>query len=631
MGGIVGKLSFDPREQLSLPTVARMLDASVDALEPGRGLYTAPGIAIGWSGRADRTPSSAATHECETLHAAADARLTNAEALRGELENLGHRFRGETDAEVILRAFEQWGARAFRRLRGPFACAIWDPMQRRLIVARDHIGIIPIYFAVLRNHGIVFASEVDALLREPGVGREWCPAGIDAYLTVGYIPAPLSPYQRISKLEAAHILVVEGRRLHVEPYWDLPVSASEGSIPDEDLITAAGRRLRRAVGEQTADGEAGVLLYSGGTASTSLLWGAADTRPAVVTVAAEQEQSELVRSEHAASLLGRRRELESFAADVPALARQLAAVCGEPLADPSAIIQFATFAVASRYGDCALAAHGATTLWAGYPRHRVERIEIAARTLLRRPLATLGAGVGAWLQDSVRGARALSHLALPPADACAVKHAYGFWDDDHRRTLYTRGFAWAVRDSNPFARHLELYASRDSADPLDRAIYVDARTFLPDSLLPAAQCAARAAGVRLRLPMLDVDFVDYAASMPIRLKQGASADLYALLALLARELPQSAMPAARRVPSRHPWLGPALRALVPSVLLGPRFDTRGIVSRPRLRALWKEHQSGRRNHAQRLWSLLMLEFWFRNAIDGNAADVPIEYAVLKAA
>jgi asparagine synthase (glutamine-hydrolysing) len=122
-----------------------------------------------------------------------------------------------------------------------------------------------------------------------------------------------------------------------------------------------------------------------------------------------------------------------------------------------------------------------------------------------------------------------------------------------------------------------------------------------------------------------------AASTPFRLKQRGGADLYALYALLARELPPAAMPPARRVPTRHPWLGAALKTLVPDVLLGPRFDSRGIVSRPMLRQLWSDHQSGRRNHAHRLWSLVMLEFWFRHAIDGNAADVPTEYAVLKVA
>ena len=347
-----------------------------------------------------------------------------------------------------------------------------------------------------------------------------------------------------------------------------------------------------------------------------------------MTVALDQEASDVVRSGRAASMLGRSREIESITPDAALLARRLAAACDEPLADPAAISQLSMCLGVRRHAEDALSAHGAATLWAGYARHRVERIEAIARTWLARPLASLSAEIGRSLADSVRGARALSHLGMPAADAYAAKHAYGLWDDDHRRTLYTRRFAWDVRDNNPFTRHLELYAWRDTTDPLDRALYVDAHTFLPDGMLPMATAAARAADLHLRFPALDVDFVECAAATPTALKQRGPAGMYALRALIARELPVSLLPPARRVPERHPWLRSALTALVPRVLLGPRFDERGIVSRPALRQLWNEHQSGRRNHGHRLWSLVMLELWFRDVIDGNAADVPIEYAVL---
>jgi asparagine synthase (glutamine-hydrolysing) len=286
---------------------------------------------------------------------------------------------------------------------------------------------------------------------------------------------------------------------------------------------------------------------------------------------------------------------------------------------------------AGRHVRAPLAAHGGSTLWAGHARHRVERLEMAVRSVLVRPLAAIGAELGRSLQDAVKGARALSHLAMDPAGAYAAKHAYGFWEDEQRRALYTRGFAWQVRDSNPFARHLELYAARATADPLDRALYVDAHTSLPDSVLAVAESCARAAGIDVRYPLLDRELVACAASMPAGLKQRGAAGMYALRTLLARELPPALMPAARRLPARHPWLRPALQTLVPSVLLSPRFDGRGVVSRPALRQLWSEHESRHRDHSHRLWSLVMLELWFRDAIDGNAAEEPPEYAVLKAA
>jgi asparagine synthase (glutamine-hydrolysing) len=382
------------------------------------------------------------------------------------------------------------------------------------------------------------------------------------------------------------------------------------------------------VADQAVAGDTTGFLYSGGTASTALLSAAATAPGTTVTVALDQDASEIVRSGRAASMLGRTREIESLTPDVPALARRLAAAAGEPIADPSAILQLSMCLGARPHAPVALTAHGAATIWADHARHRIERIESMARTWLGRPLSSLGAEIGRSLPGSVKGARALSHLGMPAADAYAVKHAYGLWDDDHRRMLYTRRFAWEVRDSNPFVRHLELYAARHGANPVDRAIYVDTHTSLADSVLPMAIAAARAADLRLRFPLLDVDFVECAAAMPAALKQRGPAGMYALRAALARELPASLMPPAKRAPARHPWLRSALGALVPRVLLGPRFDERGIVSRPALRRLWDEHQHGKRDHGHRLWSLLMLELWFRDAIDGNAAEVPFEYAIV---
>jgi asparagine synthase (glutamine-hydrolysing) len=240
----------------------------------------------------------------------------------------------------------------------------------------------------------------------------------------------------------------------------------------------------------------------------------------------------------------------------------------------------------------------------------------------------MGAHVARALHDSIKGARALSRLGMQPADACAVKHSYGLWDEEHRRQLYTRGFAWEVRDANPFARHLELYAARDGSDALERALYVDVRTFLPDSLLAVAERSALAAGLRLRFPMLDREFVEFAAASPSAHKQHGATGMLALHELLARRLTPALMPAAQRRPAQHPWLPAALAAMVPGVLLTPRFDGRGIVSRPALKQLWEEHRAGQRDHSHRLWSLLMLEFWFREFIDGDAAEEPMEYAVL---
>jgi asparagine synthase (glutamine-hydrolysing) len=626
VGAIIGRLSFDREEVLARSVLDRMLDASAPAQDTRR-LFAAPGIALGACGaRRDHATSFVGTSERQHIRAVAESQLTNGGELRAALEREGHRFLARNDEELIAHSYDHWGTRCFERLRGPFACAIWDASNRRLVLARDHIGIRPLYFALLHGHGVVFASQVGALLQDPGVPRDWCPDAIDAYLALGYIPAPLTAYRRVSKLEPAHFLVVEGRSLHVEEFWDLPVP-SKAHAP-RDFAGAVQGALKSAVRHELKDNKRAGLLYSGGVASCALLSAAPVTVGIPITVDTDLEPSELVRSDAAAAHLGRLRELEPVTRPMSSLVEELRGISGEPIADPSALTQLAMCKAAARHADSFLTAHGAAVFWGGYARHRAERVEAALRTWLAGPLASIGGQLARTLRNSVKGARALSHLALPRADACAVKHAYGLWDDEHRRSIYTRGFAWQVRETNPFVRHLERYASRLTDDPVNRALYVDARTLLPDNTLVLAARAADVAGISIRYPFLDRQMVELATATPASLKQHGRIGMYALRRMLTPQLPSRLLPPARREPPQHPWLSGALTMLVPKTLLGPRFDGRGIVSRPALRQLWEEHMTSRADHSRRLWALLMLEFWFRDFIDGDAAAEPLEYAVL---
>lgn len=553
MGGFVGKLSFEPDQALARPVFEQMLDSVAHRGSVARGVHIAPGIALGWCTAADeRTPPAAlATNERSTVRVVADSHLDNAPELRRQLEREGHELRGRSDAELIAHAYEQWGGRCVERFRGPFAFALWDETDRRLLLARDHVGVRPLFFALLHGHGVVFASEIRALFHDPGVGQEWCPTAIDAYLALGYVPAPLTAYRRISKLEPAQLLTVEGRRLHLESYWDLPPAADAAS--PREIISAAGHRLRSAVRAQLRDGCVNGALYSGGAASSALLASVSQPIGATVTMAFEQETTELARSHAAGIQLGHPPSIEVATPDMPVLATELAAQFDEPIADPAAVTQYAMCAAARPHTDCALAGHGAAALW-----------------------------------DDI----------TPPR---------GFWDGARRRALYTRGFAWKVRDDNP---------------------HLAARSFLPDSVLASAQRSAAAVGLRLRFPFLDREFVEFSATVPLRLTRNGSIGLLPLRALVAQRLPASLLPPMARPRDAHPWLATAVAAMVPRVLLAPRFDGRGVISRPALRLLWEEHLAGRRNHAQRLWSLLMLEFWFREFIDGDAAEEPLEYALL---
>src|SRR5262245_48931031 len=282
--------------------------------------------------------SGAGVSDARNIRAVADSQLINAGELRDTLERGGHRFSTRTDAELIAHAYDRWGTRAFERLRGPFSCAVWDETNRRLLLARDHVGVRSLYFAVFHGQTHVFASDLRALLRDPGVGRDWCPNGIDTYLALGYIPAPLTAYRQISKLQPAHYLLVDGHRLHLEEYWDFTTPRTATRCGSATAIAAS---LRRAVRHELKDQKHQALLYSGGTASSALLSVTPATLGTPVTVHVDQDPTELVRSEAAASMLGRTRELETAERSLFSLVEKLAAASSEPFADPSALTQIA--------------------------------------------------------------------------------------------------------------------------------------------------------------------------------------------------------------------------------------------------------------------------------------------------
>ena len=556
MGGIVGKLTFDRHVQISHATVQRMMDAVAHRGATGAGeraTYLGHGIALG---SCDDTPTPScqvAGNESSTIRVVADADLANAASLKRLLESGGHRLQGSTDAELIAHAYEEWGDACVERFAGPFACAIWDDLQRRLLLARDHFGVRPLCFALLHGDGVVFASELTALLQDPGVGRAWHPEAIDAYLALGYVPAPLTIHPRVSKLQPGHTLVADGRRLTTRQYWDLS-SHSSGSASAREAIDLLESCLRTSVRSATRDADAYVLL-SGGVASTAIA--AVSPRGcASVAVGIDTDWSDLNRIAGIASHLGLRSEIDVASIDATELATLLGCQFDEPTADPGAVSDYAVFVAARRYGSVAVTGYGASAFWAPDEAH--------------------------------------AHAARPRE----------LFEDALRHGLYTRRFSRLVRHATPAARQ----STRDL------------RSRLADTQLASADRAASAAGVRLRHPYLDRDIADLASRLT------GSTD--ALRQVAARHIPAALLTSRSPRVSTPAWLSAALTTLVPQVLLTERFDTRGMFSRPGIRALWDDHRSGRRDHARRLWSLLMLEFWFREFIDGDAAALPLEYAVL---
>jgi asparagine synthase (glutamine-hydrolysing) len=299
--------------------------------------------------------------------------------------------------------------------------------------------------------------------------------------------------------------------------------------------------------------------------------------------------------------------------DIIDLLPKLAWHFDEPFADSSAVPTYYVSAAARRHVTVALSGDGGDELWAGYARHRVERWEATARRWLGQSGGRLAGRLAARLPLTVKGARSLRHLALSPADACAHKHAYGLFESDTRQSLYAGDFARDIRDADPFAGFRTAYDSCPSADPLDRALYVDVKTYLVDDILMKVDKMSMAVSLEARVPLLDHKLLEFAATVPTGLKLKNGRTKYLLRRMLERRIPKSLVDRPKHgfeAPTGE-WLRGPLAPMVDALLLDGRLRDRGVFNHRAIASLWREHRDGVRDHRHRLWELVMLELWFR--------------------
>jgi len=526
---------------------------------------------------------------------------------------------------VILRGYEQWGDRAVDRFRGMFAIALWDEPRRRLLLVRDRLGVKPLFYAAT-PYGVTFGSEIKALLEDPDVPRDWSADALDAYLALSYVPSPYTIYRAVAKLPAAHLLVAEHGRVSVRPYWDLEFSGDGHASREEEYLARLDELVRESVRLRlVSDVPLGAFL-SGGIDSTVVVAAMADTSAdRVVTTSVgfdEQGFNELEWARTVARHLGVQQHEKIVHPEIVDLLPKLAWHLDEPFGDSSAVPTYYVSQAAREHVTVALSGDGGDELWAGYARHRVERAEMRARQWLG-PFSTIAGRIGGLLPLHLKGARSLAHLALAPADACARKHAYGQFEADTRNALYSGDFAESVRESDPFDGFRRAYAACASADPLDRALYVDVKTYLVDDIMTKVDRMSMAVSLESREPLLDHKLLEFAATVPTSLKVRDGRSKHLLRRLLERRLPKAIVDRPKHgfeAPVGE-WLRGPLVPMADALLTDGRLRDRGVFDDRVVGRMWREHRDGRRDHRHRLWNLVMLELWFRQFVDGGAGAV----------
>jgi len=542
--------------------------------------------------------------------------IYNHVSLRHDLEARGHRFRTRSDTEVIVHGYEEFGTAILDRLNGMFGFALWDAGARRLFLARDRVGIKPLYYAVTGD-GLVFASELKALLHYPGIDRRLDQAALEQYLAWEYIPSPRTPFASIRKLPPATMLLAEGGKVRTEVFWRLKAEPLVASVAEaEDGLRA---HLERAVRLQMqADVPVGAFL-SGGLDSSALVATLCALRGGPVHTFSigfgEQDFDETGYARQVATTLGTVHEEEILRPHCLELFEEVAGFLDEPFADNSILPTYLVSRVARRSVKVALSGDGGDELFAGYDHYKAERLldwyGRVPRPARRAALGLLGRGTEK--QPTKRGGmrrhlhRLEDALDCPPflAQARFMVRSAGELRDG---LLLAKEPGWKGRWAEPFAGIV-----RDSPFPpgLAHQQYIDFRTFLADDILFKTDRASMAASLEARVPYLDHELVEFAFRIPATYKLRGLVGKWILRRAFRGRLPENVLRRRKSgfsVPVAS-WLRAELSPLAHDLLAPTRLRRQGIFDPAVVGRLLQEHQVVAADHARVLWALVMFQAW----------------------
>ncbi len=636
MCGIAGIVGANSEQNIDAVLVRKMCQAIVHRGPDDEGVYAAGPAALGMRRLSiiDVSGGQQPIHnEDRTVWIVFNGEIYNFLELRPELEKAGHRFYTQSDTEVVVHLYEQYGADCVRKLRGMFAFAIYDFKRSKLLLARDRLGKKPLHYAVVGSR-LLFGSEIKSLLAVAPELRELDTAAQLQYFQYGYIHEPLTAFKNISKLPAASWLEYSGGTVKVQQYWDVPQFGTRSSISEEECLEQLEREFENAVRMRLiSEVPLGALLSGGVDSSAVVAMMARVSNSRVRTFSIGFGKSDFNEAPYAravAEKFGTEHHEITVDPNLWETLNELTARIDEPFGDSSMVPTYHVSQMARRYVTVALAGDGGDELFAGYDRYlahynrrHLDLIPSWAGDIYRRAVYPL-------LPSSVRGRKLAYNVGLKARDRFADAMTMLATRDKDLSVLSTE-FAQAAQCGCEDSLLSEVFDQAPATDLVSRMQYVDIKTYMNGDILTKVDRMSMLASLEVRAPLLDHVFVELATAMPTHMKLRGRTQKF-ILRKLAERLGVPTQVLYRRkqgfsMPLVH-WLRGEMKREVTEILLEPRTVQRGYYRRAGVERLLDEHHRGLRDHSNAIWTLLVYELWHRNFLEAKAVIVPALHPVL---
>lgn len=627
MCGIVGIFDYQGQKPINEALLREMNQRIQHRGPDDEGYYFNPGIGLAHRRLSiidlNHGKQPILSHD-KSLTIVFNGEIYNYQSLREELISLGYSFETQTDTEVILYSFAAWGERCLERLQGMFAFAIWNDNDKTLFLARDRVGIKPLYYSLLPSGEIIFASELKSLMLHPNFDMSLDHQGVDQYFAFGYIPDPKTIFRNTYKLAPGYFLKIKRGKAHFEPrqYWDVQF---ESVVQDEKVAIEQCLSVLDDVvkSHMVADVPVGAFL-SGGVDSSAVVSSMSKYKQPVQTCSVAFSEKTHNESEYALKVAKQYKtdhkdyQLEPIDVD---LVDQLSNIYDEPFADSSAIPTFRVCELARKQVKVVLSGDGGDETIAGYRRYRFhlheERFKQKIPYSIRRPLFGTLASIYPKLDWAPRFLRAKATFqSLSQTTLEGYFNSIAIFKDTYRNALYTESFRQEIKDSHPisvFQSHAnQFYGDSDLA----LVQYLDLKTYLPGDILTKVDRASMAHGLEVRVPLLDHQWIEWAAQLSNELKIHQGDGKYIFKKALTTRLPHDILYRKKQgfaVPLTK-WFKEPLKDRVLQLKSSTALQQANIFNFDLIEKIVNQHVRGSHEHSAMIWSLLVFENFYQQQV-----------------